>query len=192
MGIRIHLFVETWNKDNLHWESVDKWNTEDKDDLYVEYENRFYQGEYYSVYALLAGVNNYYNIEPISQPRGLPINVSKEVRTASRQWEGAAHTRSYFTLKELLDYDWNTPIQEGAYMFNDQWTRFYESIKTDSPNYDLRFPCAQGIGESMRNSFTWHKWEIPAKAAADDFYEKVIPRLKDLGKPEDVRIVFFF
>ena len=190
MGCDIHLFAEV--KIYGIWESVDEWNTEDEEYLHVEYENKFYISNYYSTFALLANVSNYHEIEPISQPRGLPADISKEVRKASEQWGENAHSHSYFTLKELLKYDWDKPIIEAAYMNNKQWIRFYESMKTDNPDYDLRFPCSQKIGEWMRDTNTWHKWEIPAKKCSSDFYEITIPKLIKLGQPEDVRIVFFF
>lgn len=192
MTCDIHLFVEVKEKGNSPWKSVDEWNTEDKDYLHVDYDNKFYKGGYHSTFALLADVTNYQDIEPISKPRGLPTDISRELRTAIRQWGEDAHSHSFFTLKELLDFDWDKPIQEGGYIDNYQWNIFYKSMKTDHPDYDLRFPHAQSIAESMRKSFTWHKWEIPAKACADDFYNITIPKLKELGKPEDVRIVFFF
>jgi hypothetical protein len=61
----------------------------------------------YSRFAVLANVRNYGNTEYIDEPRGLPRDVTAEVRKASRDWGIDGHSRSYFTLKELIDYQEN-------------------------------------------------------------------------------------
>jgi len=189
MGCDIHLFVEVNN--NGKWESVDEW-TENDGYIHVSYENRLYTDRNYSMFALLANVRNYQGIKPICQPKGLPSDVSDEVKAYSESWGEDGHSHTYFTLKELLEIDWNETIKEAGYMDNKRWKKFSLSLKTLHPDYDLRYPYSQGIGPSLRCTYTWRKWEIPLKITAGNFYDEVIPKLTELGTQENVRIVFFF
>ena len=62
--------------------------------LYVPYEKRIYIGRCYSLFALLANVRNYAEITPISNPRGLPNDVSEIVKEMSDQWGCDGHSHS--------------------------------------------------------------------------------------------------
>jgi hypothetical protein len=112
MGCDIHLYVEAKAGDN--WESQDKWVEEDgeKD---VDYSDRFYTSRNYDLFAILANVRNGHGFagvktgegfKPISEPRGLPIDVTSDVGNLSERWGVHGHSHSWFTLKELLEYDW--------------------------------------------------------------------------------------
>jgi hypothetical protein len=39
--------------------------------------------------------------------RGIPNDCSSGYSYITKQWEGDAHSHSYFTLKELLDVNWD-------------------------------------------------------------------------------------
>ena len=189
MECDIHLFVEVNN--NGVWESVDEWVTED-DYTSVEYEKRFYRGRNYDLFALLADVRNYHDIEPISPLKGLPNDISENVKQICDYWNSDAHSHSFFTLKDLLAFDWNKSIKEAGYMNNERWEIFNKSLHTDNPDYDLRYSYSQGIGTTLKDTHTWHEWEIPVKIAVNDFYDKTLPKLVELDEPNKVRIVFFF
>lgn len=86
------------------WISVDNWNN---DDGYWS-SDQFYRGRNYYLFAALADVRNDYEIEPISEPRGIPEDVSYPIKHILKvNWGSDAHSISYFTLKELLDVDWS-------------------------------------------------------------------------------------
>ena len=55
----------------------------------------------YGVFLLLAGVRNSYYIEPISLPKGLPIDASDIVKRESDDWGDTAFSHSWLTMKEL-------------------------------------------------------------------------------------------
>ena len=64
----------------------------------------------YWFYAALAGVRNYIEIEPISEPKGMPSDASM-MSQADCQEDGLdGHTHSWLTATELLNYDWNQKI----------------------------------------------------------------------------------
>lgn len=58
----------------------------------------------YSLFSVLADVRNYGNTPYIDEPRGLPEDVTAEVKKDSDYWGCDGHSHSYFTLKELLDF----------------------------------------------------------------------------------------
>jgi len=84
---------------------------EDEGDEYAYWsvvrDKRFYAGRNYYLFTILAGVRGNRDDESISEPRGVPDDISDAYREQLRQWEGDAHSKSYFTLKELLDVDWS-------------------------------------------------------------------------------------
>lgn len=59
----------------------------------------------YLLFATLADVRNYSNTAYISKPKEIPLDACKETIEEYNSWEGDAHSASYFTLKELMD--WN-------------------------------------------------------------------------------------
>lgn len=70
---------------------------------------RFCDGRNYSRFATLANVRNYGNTPYIDEPRGLPADVTKEVKAGADDWGDDGHSHSYFTLKELIDFQKNAP-----------------------------------------------------------------------------------
>tara|TARA_R110000772_G_scaffold2410_4_gene8624 strand:- start:85217 stop:85729 length:513 start_codon:yes stop_codon:yes gene_type:complete len=87
------------------WISVDEWEKEewDEDDFHwgVIYEKLYYRGRNYNLFEKLANVRSY-NDNPTSEPRGIPDDISFSFEYICKQWEGDAHSHSYFTLTELL------------------------------------------------------------------------------------------
>lgn len=65
------------------------------------------------LFAFLADVRNGYGCQPISKPRGLPVDVSCCVYEEYKEWGGDAHSASYLTLKELRDFDYETLFAKG-------------------------------------------------------------------------------
>lgn len=87
------------------WVSVDVWiNDEDDDEWYCD---SIYSDRNYYLFAVLADVRNSNNIDPISEPKGIPDDASAGFLYKSEQWKNDAHSHSYFTLAELLDVDWS-------------------------------------------------------------------------------------
>lgn len=58
----------------------------------------------YNLFATLADVRNYGETDYIADPRGLPSDVTEEVRSDYDCWGDDGHSHSYFTLKELIDW----------------------------------------------------------------------------------------
>lgn len=105
MGTDIHMWVERATP--YGWEAVGV------------------EGEYYDgarsipLFALLADVRisstwDYSDSKPIAEPRGLPDDLSETVANymgPRSDWDGSLHSHSWYTLGELLLYDWPENLQ---------------------------------------------------------------------------------
>jgi hypothetical protein len=112
MGCDIHIHVE-YNRSvngNKRWVCGDyfhvnpyKGETGEPDFCLVD----FCGDRNYSRFSILADVRNYGSNPYIDDPRGLPDDVTYEVKRSSNEWGCDGHSHSYFTLKELIDYQEN-------------------------------------------------------------------------------------
>lgn len=137
MGCDIHFFVETKQQDGswkIHGEfeldgtSVDDW--------LIQKDRPLYTGRCYNLFAILADVRNGRGFagtktgegfNPISLPRGVPDDASKEYKAIVEQWGYDGHSHSYHTIRQLLDYDWTqTTGLQGWVNFSEweQWSRW--------------------------------------------------------------------
>jgi len=107
MGCDIHFYAE--KKDGDKWVSADKWTVDpyDEDPKYVNVtrEDSFYYDRNYLLFGILAGVRDR-SVKPISEPRGLPQDVSPEVEARSEYLGVDGHSHSWLTLAELYAYPW--------------------------------------------------------------------------------------
>lgn len=228
MGCDIHLFVE--KKVNGKWESADKWSKDEDGEergmelRTVDYDDKFYRGRNYELFAILADVRNDSEIVPIKKPRGVPKNISPEVKDEINKWKGDGHSHSYFTIAELLKFDWTrTSTLSGCVStleFNkwDKWGRHngegpesycgwtsapmismeeMEAKSKEMNEFLLNSPLSREekreyVGKTMGNLYCKISWEIAYYKMCRDFFSNTLPRLLHIGKPSQVRIVFFF
>jgi len=116
MGCDIHSFVEVKNASGK-WEKATGFKSDhyDKDSDYFSQEE-FRNGDCvldarnYNEFAILANVRNGYGfagvdtgdaLKPISMPKGLPEDVSKEVKFESDEWGCDGHSHSWLTAREI-------------------------------------------------------------------------------------------
>ena len=142
MGFDIHYFTERWTSDNKYegpkdlsedrdkklgeilencepnyrWVSADKWTINKYgDDGWTA--DEMYNGRSYYLFAILADVRNGSgDIEPIDYPRGIPDDASSGYKYVVDRWDGDGHSHSYFTLYELMNYDWSKYEILGDFM----------------------------------------------------------------------------
>lgn len=231
MGCDIHLYVE--KKVDDVWISVDKWTGNNTGDgrMTVECDDEFYNGRNYDLFAILADVRNgrgfagCYTGEgfnPIAATRGLPEDVCEAVKAEYDAWDGDGHSHSYFTVEELLKYDWTQKTKKSGWVSSlefyvwDRWSR----SKGEGPNSysggiggpkvekvsieemearmkSLDLPTGQDeakeiIREKMCHVYCQVEWEVQYSHECNQFWVDTIPKLLHVGKPEDVRIVFWF
>ena len=107
MGCDIHMYVEIKSTTNINtnWRCGDYFRVYDPlaEDLTMT-RVELYSDRDYSLFAVLADVRNSYLIDYISEPKGLPDDVTEYVKREYGAWGNDAHSCSYFTLQELIDY----------------------------------------------------------------------------------------
>lgn len=202
MGSDIHTYLERKQVINgkERWVSIDYWknnpyyynspNEERKMDVVHVYNNRNY-----SIFSILADVRNYGNNEPIAKPKGLPVNVSPEVKTEFDYWGCDAHSTSYLTLKELIDWFEKNPKQK------------YRGMISQSQQKDLDkgiLPSEWCQGTDMEG-YEFREWEdeseliqiikpIKERVMEEfwiyDFQKDKEERIKKIA--DNIRIVFWF
>lgn len=114
MGCDIHMFTEYKKtylpEEEQKWQNCDHFTVEDEDEPThpdgLELVD-VYSGRNYNLFARLAGVRKYNdNIPTLSEPRGLPDDVSPTTRKWNEYWGADGHSHSYATYKELEEYQY--------------------------------------------------------------------------------------
>lgn len=115
-------------KQNGVWVSLDKWIKNEDAVLYPERKHSLwhtdwgdlvYTGGGYRLHAILANQRNaYIEIPYISKPRGLPNDVSEEIR---QEFEcGESHTCTWFTFDEIFEFNWDQKIEYEDYTMDNE------------------------------------------------------------------------
>lgn len=207
MGCDIWLYVEKWNEKEGEWEYVDT-SYEETRGTYKYYQPSIWPHRNYDVFAILADVRNSHNFIPISQPKGMPECVSDYINKKYEEFGEYGHSHSYFTLKELKEYDWNKTATISGWVDETRykewklgippteycesiWGKIYQTVSNQEMDFiiDGINPRKEGI-----KYFTQVKWDKSYRDGFKGFYDKVIPKLQSLsdGDDENVRIVFWF
>jgi len=196
MGCDIHLFSEKKKivNDKEVWVNADYWtiNPYFGDD---EYEQELdivsiYNNRNYDLFNVLAGVRG--NGPSISQPRGLPDDVSSIVKKESDSWDGDGHSHSYLTLAELKEYyKNNSHTPHNGFLSKQQIKELDEDNHTP---YSWR-------SEWSHPNFEYREWKeiSPLKVIVDKVDERMRKEFwvredeEDTSKFDDrFRIVFWF
>ena len=220
MGCDIHLYVEKLV--GGRWVTADCW-TRTQGWLEVPFPKGFYEGRRYELFAILADVRNDYQAIPIDSPRGLPSDCCVEVKECRTDTGSDGHSDSWFTVQELLDYDWTQelrynkvvsavnyyqwklwPVEVYQNLFPRGWCddisgSAIEIVSEDELRQRL-LPLRKGkyqealavCKEKYANLYGRCQWFAPAHNCCSSFWDATIPRLLRVGKPDQVRIVFWF
>lgn len=166
----------------------------------------------YDMFAILANVRNGHgfagvktgeSFNPICEPKGVPEDASPEYLAEVEQWDADGHSHSWFTVQELLDYDWNQETQKQGWCSASEYLVFKEKGAPTSYSGGVMGGQIKHVsneemdrliesGQSTVNHYTLVKWKIKYKDHCQQLLEEVLPKLRELGPPEDVRLVFFF
>lgn len=66
----------------------------------------------YGMFGFLADVRNYSDVPPIAEKRGLPDDVSAEVRGECLDWCSDGHSHSWLSVSELAAFDYEQPVED--------------------------------------------------------------------------------
>lgn len=119
MGCDIHARVEILRNINekLQWVDSDYYRRNPYYDKSDDYSRKYEVVEIcgdrnYQRFATLAGVRNYGGTVPIDEPRGIPKDSNKHIKNDFEMWGCDVHTPSWYTLKELRDYQGINPMSK--------------------------------------------------------------------------------
>lgn len=209
MGCDIHMYVEV--NDGISWQKVG--------DVFLGpygeggMSDSPYRGRNYDLFAILANVRNGYGFAgvktgkgfvPISLPKGLPVDVSTEIREESDSWGVDGHSHSWLTLKELKEYAWGQTTEHQGYVSVGEYIVFKQRGKpyswcgsvggrnTRTLTNDQMEDLIQSRERKDCYYYTLVKWTELYSVSCDNFLTQTIPALESLGPPDRVRIVFWF
>jgi len=225
MGCDIHLYTEILNNKGK-WVPNDKWednpyNYEEEGDPHrgVHYDNQVWSERNYTLFAILADVRNNYGFagvnlgnrfNPISDPKGLPHDVSDEIKGESDRWGGDGHSHSHLSLSELLNYDWLQVITRRGVVNLDNYKSWRwdkecpeswsgtvsgGSVKIVEMEEADKLLDASSSSSSSPFTTNWYvniEWRQLYASCVEKFPLHTIPLLQEMGKPDEVRIVFWF
>lgn len=220
MGCDIHFYVEKQNTKGK-WVSADTWVDEEDDGRrykHVPYEKEFYNGRNYNLFAILANVRNGRGFAgcktgegfvPIAQPRGVPKDACEEYIDQVAAMGADGHSHSWFTLRELLDYDWTqTTRLQGWVDFKagEKWLRWGRDHGEGPESYcggvsggsvkhisvqELEQLCEkyrkltregqEAMLTQMAHTYAMVSWTETYYQAASHFWSDVIPKLLKLA-----------
>lgn len=168
MGCDIHPFAEVRRNGTWHMVGdvfpLDDWAA----DYYKKtHGNKPFDNRDYSVFGFLANVRNYSDITPLSKPKGLPEDMSAEVRSGCEDYD---HSASWLTLRELLSVDYDAPVEDRRVTRQIRPNVFHGGC-TAEPGGGTMTTLREFLGTQFMSHL-----EI----------------LKTLGNPDDVRVVFWF
>lgn len=173
----------------------------------------FYEGRNYNLFAMLADVRNDETIKPLSSPRDLPDDVSREVKRKSDKWGEDGHSHSWFLLSELLDDSyWDREVNHtglvelfayetwkvrGA-MWPEEWCKgtsgkIIEEDEAKKLLADRATSAAGRLDPPQRMTHVRCTWKTTYRESVKHFVDETLPELRKLAKdPKHIRVVFWF
>jgi len=141
----------------------------------------------YDFFGILADVRNYAGAKPISEPKGVPSDVSEEVKEEIEHWGADGHSYSYVTLKEFDDYDWESESIDGRI----STIRKSTGEELGKALYDYRQDLSKEELDKIDVEFKHLKRK--AKDLLSPKWKAYIELMQTYSSnPENVRIVFWF
>lgn len=218
MGCDIHIYAETKKREYWHY-TGDFWENPyfKEDQLPTDYNRRYqaepYCGRNYNLFALLADVRNGYGfagcdtgdaIIPISKPKGLPEDISDEIKAKSDYWDSDGHSHSWLTLKELVDANIERFKTARGWVGSKEFIEFKETGKPNGWCGGIGGPKIEHISNQemldriISNKLTGNEYtQVEFKLDISDLLTPIIDNLKMLLKyvdedPERIRVIFWF
>ena len=184
MGCDIHIHVETFT-DNK-WGNADIWRVDpwfSSFDEGSEFEAiEVYDGRDYRLFTALADVRCSEGIPVISEPRGLPADVSKQTNDASNSDGSDGHSHSHLLLSELVQYSKDHPKTTFHGMISQKQSKELDEGKL--PN--------GWCGWTSQEGFVKRIWQNDS-SVVDGLIKNITDHFpNNMPEAEHVRIVFWF
>lgn len=209
MGCDIHIFTEAKQTINgvKKWVNVDNWRinpyfgTDEHERREYNIEE-IYRDRDYELFSFLADVRNYGGNQSFGFDRGLPEDVSAQVKKEAEYWDCDGHTHGYCTLEELKNAIKTVARvrREGA-VSKEEAEKFRETGETPTA-WAQGVGCWHGISPEYQDRFEWLVWEDEVNCF-DRLIKAIEERKRDVfwiydaerddfSKDREFRIVFWF
>lgn len=175
MGCDIHFYVER-RVDGV-WITADKWTKaqyeSEGDTLRVNYSDSFYHERNYNLFAILADVRNGRGFagvptgegfNPIASPKGIPEDACVEYLKEVERWDGDGHSHSYFTVAELMAYDWTQTSTLFGQVELSEWARWKTYGEPESWAGAIGSPNIRHYSAEQMDAY-WNAYRKQAKLA---------------------------
>ena len=171
MGCDIHMYVERrrtrFDGSKTEWFSADLFSIKDPCDPKCEpIRVDLWDERNYDLFAVLANVRNRsgnYKYPYIDEPRGIPDDATKYVRKEYDLWDIDAHSASYLTFREILEF-------------------YYEKTPKTEFGYDILNPLIERLKKRADEFNIIHSFDWNGGLSTKDLYDRA----------DNIRIVFFF
>ena len=122
MGCDIHMHVEYRHDDNGPWYCGDYFRMSNLSKTNLNFICvPIHVHRNYALFATLADVRNYGDTKYIDKPRGLPKDVTDYVKNEYEDWLEDAHSCSYCTLRELIEFhNQHNPLKRSGMISQEQ------------------------------------------------------------------------
>ncbi|CQR51434.1 hypothetical protein [Paenibacillus riograndensis] len=167
-----------------------------------------YDGRHYLLFEVLAGVRAAHDLKPVSNPKGLPEDISPEAGESAESWGGDGHSHSWLTAAELLAYNWDQTITREGWVGVEQFKKYLEDgepsmwsggVGGGGTKYISNKEMKEGIRDGFlfgdpRQYYTLIHWNKSLRDALGKWCSWSLPKLAELAgdDPESARIVFWF
>jgi hypothetical protein len=201
MGCDIHFFVE--KKINGIWHQQFVLGAE------TEWDKKYwFSGRSYWLFGLLAGVRGDH-FKPLTDPRGLPNDLSDDLKNEWERWRGDGHTPSYYSLPELLEARDKTVTLTGyvdikgyreylrggypdgfSFTHYDYPNRQTRHLLISNQQMDRIVKMLAFLGDT--EYYTEIIWEQPIRQICPSFWDDLSKIEKLDYDPNNIRCVFWF
>jgi hypothetical protein len=140
----------------------------------------------YTLFALLAGVRNRDNLTPIAPLRGLPDDISDQIRALAKdELEMGAGSTTFYTISELIEYDWSKQL-----IYAEGYVSEAEDARLAATNYSV---LPQSWRYAAEPGYEKHAiWVTAAQENFTRFLSHFLPSLVRFGAPHDLRLIIMF
>ena len=191
MGCDIHTHVEYYGMGSQEWIDCDHYR---RNEYYSSYEDEeefrvieVCGNRNYGLFAVLADVRNYAKAEYIDEPRGIPKDCNEHIKKDFERWKYDAHSASYFTLKELMDFYEKHPKKKVSGLVSSEQAKELDE-KGVLPTSYCQWTNMEGYVRRV--------WEVdsPLKLLIDELKERLEEVIYSYNEEhlDKIRFVFWF
>lgn len=204
MGTDIYLYAEIKREDGWHLLGELKENSEyyleEKPNAQLLKPVELYASRNYDLFSILTDVRNpngktlnNHKFEVISPSRGLPEDLSPELRDLLKEWEledgkdSGVSGSSWLLLSEVLQFDWHGKVMRYEAMVDARAAHLFDENKS-FPSRQWPKDIPVGYSVIMRDGVIVRWTDTYADAVGTDFFE-MLENLKKYGDPSQIRLI---